>query len=92
MLLKIYLLNKRNNKNIRVKIIKEVYLVDSLKVKILLDIDVIRPEKINIITSRNEVYIRSCNIIVSINLKLRSRDVIIKSVVAEKRTTVLSRN
>ena len=39
MLLKIYLLNKRNDKNIRVKIIKKVYLIDDLKTKKFLEID-----------------------------------------------------
>ena len=91
-LFKIYLPGKRNNKDIRVKITREAYLIDGLKAKILLSIDVIRSEKIDIITLRNKVYINLYDTIVSIDLKSRSRDITIKLVVAEKKTTLLSRN
>ena len=37
----------------RVKIIRETYLIDGLKAKMLLNIDVIDLERINIITSKN---------------------------------------
>ena len=83
-LLEIYLLGKRNNKDIRAKIIRKIYLVDSLKVKILFKIDVINLEKINIIILRNKVYIELYDIIVFINLKLRSRGLIIKLIVINK--------
>ena len=53
MLLEIYLLGTRNGKDIRVKITREVYLVDGLKVKILLRTNIIGPKKIDIITSKS---------------------------------------
>ena len=83
-LLEIYLLEKRKGRDIYTKIIRKAYLIDSLKVKILLDINVIRPKRINIITSRSEVYIRFYNTIVAINYKLRSRDITIKPIIADK--------
>lgn len=91
-LLKIYLSGKRNGKDVRVKITRETYLIDRLKAKMLLSTDVIRSEKIDIITLRNEVYIDLYDTIVPIDLKSRSRDITIKSVVAEKKTTLLSRS
>ena len=53
-LLEMYLPGKRNNKDIRVKITREAYLVDGLKTKILFNTDVINLEKINIIILRNK--------------------------------------
>ena len=87
-LLEIYLLGKRNNKDIRAKITREAYLIDDLKIKILLSTDVINLEKINIIILRNKIYIRSYNTTISIDLKPRSRDVIIKLVIANKKITL----
>ena len=43
----------RNGKDIRVKITREVYLVDGLKVKMLLRTNIIGPKKIDIITSKS---------------------------------------
>lgn len=91
-LFKMYLLGKRNGKDVWVKITREAYLVDGLKVKMLLGTDVIEPEKIDIMTSRNEAYIGLCDTIVPIDLKLRSRGVTIKLVVAEKETTLPPRS
>ena len=84
MLLKIYFLGIRNNKDIRVKIIREIYLIDNLKVKILLRTNIIRSKKINIITSKNYVYIKLYNIIVIIDLKSRTRDIIIKFIIVNR--------
>ena len=53
MLLKIYFLNKRNDKNIRVKIIKKTHLINNLKTKMLLKTDIIEFKKINIIILKN---------------------------------------
>ena len=53
MLLKMYFSDKRNNKNVRVKIIKKKNLINDLKVKMLLEIDIIKLKKINIIILRN---------------------------------------
>ena len=91
-LLKIYFPGKRNNKDVRVKIIREAYLIDNLKTKILLNIDIINPEKIDIITFKNQVFIGSYTIIININLKPRARGVTIKSVVIERATTLPSRS
>ena len=91
-LLDLYLLGRRNNKKIRAKIIREVYLIDGLKIKILLGTNIINLKKINIITLRNEAYIKLYNITVSINLKLRSRDITIKLVVAKKEIILLPRS
>ena len=52
-LLEIYLLGTRNGKNIRAKITREAYLVNSLKVKMLLGTNIIGPKKIDIIASKN---------------------------------------
>lgn len=83
-LLEIFLLGKRDKKDVCVKITREVYLIDGLKAKILLGTDIIRLEKIDIITSRSEAFIKLCGVTVSINLKPRLRDITIKSVVVKK--------
>lgn len=83
-LLKIYFLDKYNKKEVRAKITRKTYLINSLKAKMLLDIDIIGLEKIDLITSRNKIYIRSCDTIVAIDLKSRSRGVTMKSVVVDK--------
>ena len=75
-LLPIFIPRKRNNKDIVVKLIREVYFIDNLKVKILISTDIINLENIDIITFKGEVYISLYNIIVNINLKPRSRGVI----------------
>ena len=84
MLLKIYLLDKRDNKDIRAKIIKEVYLINSLKAKILLNIDIIDFKKINIIVFKSQAYIESYDIIINIDLRSRFRGVIIKLIIVDK--------
>ena len=50
---KIYFLNKRNDKNVRVKVIRKTHLIDDLKAKIFLKTDIIEFKKIDIITLRN---------------------------------------
>ena len=92
MLLNIYFLNKRNDKNIRVKIIKKTYLINNLKTKMLLRIDIIDFKKIDIIILRNQAYIESCDIIIKIDLKSRFRDIIIKFIIINRSITMLSRN
>ena len=84
MFLKIYLLDKRNNKDVRAKIIKKVHLVNSLKTKILLNIDIINSKKINIIVFKSQAYIESYNTIININLRLRFRGVTIKLIIVDK--------
>ena len=83
-LLKIYFLDIRDDKDIRVKIIRETYLINNLKVKILLRTDIIESKKINIITFKSQVYIRLYNIIVIIDLKSKTRDIIIKSIIVNR--------
>ena len=53
MLLEIYFLGIRNNKNMRAKVIRETYLIDGLKTKMLLETDIIEPKRIDIITFKN---------------------------------------
>ena len=92
MLLKIYLSRIRNKINVRVKIIREAYLVNNLKIRILLNTNIIKLKKIDIITSKNQVYIESYNITIQIDLKLRTRDITIKLIIAERQITVPSRS
>jgi hypothetical protein len=75
-LLFIFISKKRNNKDIVVKFIREVYLINNLKVKILISTDIISFKNIDIIIFKDEVYINLYNIIININLKPRSRGVI----------------
>ena len=89
-LLDMYLLGRYNDKEVRAKLTRKIYIVDNLKAKILLEIDIINLEKINIITSKNKVYIGLYDITVIINLKPRSRDVTIKPIVASKQATLSS--
>ena len=83
-LFNLYFSNKYNEKEIRAKITRKAYLVDNLKTKILFSTNIISPEKIDIIISRNKIYIRFYKIIIFINLRLKSRELIIKSIVASK--------
>ena len=77
------MLRIRNGKDIQVKITREVHLVDGLKAKILLRTNIIRPKKINIITSKSQAYIGSYDTTVLINIKLRSRGITRKPIVAD---------
>lgn len=52
-LLEIYFLDTRNSRDIRTKIIRKAYLVDSLKIKIFIRTNIIRSKKINIIILKN---------------------------------------
>ena len=92
MLLKMYFSNKRNDKNIRVKIIKKTYLIDDLKTKMFLKIDIIDFEKIDIIISKNQAYIKSCDITIKIDFKSRSRNIIIKFIITNRLITMSFRN
>ena len=82
-LLKVYLSKTRNGIDIRVKIIREAHLIDDLKIRMLLSTDIIKPKKIDIIIFKNQAYIESYDTTIQINLKPRTRGVIIKPVIAE---------
>ena len=91
-LLKMYFSNKRNNKNIYAKITKKTYLIDDLKTKMLLKIDIIEFKKIDIIISKNQAYINSYDITIKIDLKSRSRNIIMKFVITNRSITMLFRS
>ena len=89
-LLEIYLSSKYNGKKVRVKLVREVYLIDKLKAKILFSTNVIDSKKINLVTLRNKTYIGSYDIIVIINLRSRSKGITRKSIVISKQATLSS--
>ena len=83
----IYFFDQKNNNSIKIKIIKEIHLIDNLKTNMLFENDVIEFKKIDVNIFKKTIYIENCEIIV--NLKIRTFKIIVQISIHVRKITII---
>jgi len=65
----LYILNRKNKKNVIAYIRCEVHLIDNLKINMFIDNDIIKLEDIIIDVKKRKVHINNCDIIINVEIK-----------------------
>ena len=86
-ILSMYFSDQKNNVTVKVKIIREIHLIDNFKTNMLLSNDVIESEKIDVSISNKSIYIDNCEIIV--NFEVRTSRVIVQTSIHARKTTIV---
>ena len=86
-----YFFDQKNDVTIKIKIIREIHLLDNLKINMLLNNDVIESKKIDVNVSNKSTYIDNCEIIDNFEIRT-SRSIVQISIHERKITIVFSHN
>ena len=84
----IYFNNKKNDKSIKIKIVKEIHLINELKINIFIDNDFIESKKIKINVINNFVYINNYEITIFLNVKTFRK--IVHMLIYVRKTIIMS--
>ena len=86
-ILSMYFSDQKNDNSIRVKITKEIHLIDNLKTNMLFGNNVIESEKIDVNIFKKTIYIESCEVTAS--LEIRTFKVAVQISIHARKITVI---